>query len=138
LRPLLVTAAIIEHDDSVLIAQRLGDSRFGPNQWEFPGGKVEFGEKPKDTLRREIAEELDLSIEVNDLISLTSHVYSDQNGELHVVLASYLCTVKSGKPEPEQCQDAKWVPSKRAELMEIDWCEADIEIVNRYIEKISQ
>lgn len=57
-----VTAAIILKDNRVLIAQRApGENLAG--KWEFPGGKVEHGETPKECLKREISEELDVDIE---------------------------------------------------------------------------
>lgn len=133
MRPLLVTAAIIEREGHILIAQRFPNSRFGANSWEFPGGKVEFGEDPETSLKREIKEELALDINVDKLFSLTSHVYHDKNGELHVVLATYKCSVNNGKARPDQCQDLKWIPDNPVTLKAVDWCEADIEIVEEYL-----
>lgn len=133
MRPLLVTAAIIEREERILIAQRYPNSRFGANSWEFPGGKVEFGEDPKASLIREIKEELALDVKVDSLFSLTSHVYSDKNGELHVVLATYICSANNGNAKPNECQDLKWIQNDPKTLKAIEWCEADIEIVEEYL-----
>ena len=62
-RTLLVTAALIEQDGLMLIAQRRLDDNF-PGYWEFPGGKIEPGESPEEALQRECKEELDIEIEV--------------------------------------------------------------------------
>jgi 8-oxo-dGTP diphosphatase len=55
-RPLLVTAAVIIMDGRVLLDRRRSESRYKPLKWEFPGGKVDFGESPQGSLKRELAE----------------------------------------------------------------------------------
>ena len=68
-----VTAAIILKDNKVLIAQRApGENLAG---WEFPGGKIEHGETPKECLKREIREELDVDIEVSDFFGESIYTY---------------------------------------------------------------
>ena len=61
----LVTAAIIINNGKVLIAQRAEKQKLA-GKWEFPGGKIEFGETPEECRKREIKEELGINIEVND------------------------------------------------------------------------
>ncbi|MDB2447295.1 (deoxy)nucleoside triphosphate pyrophosphohydrolase [bacterium] len=131
MKPLLVTAAIIEADSKVLIAQRNSDSRFGADQWEFPGGKVEFLESPEQCIAREIKEETDLTITVESLLHVNSHTYSDDKGKLQVVLVSYICSVSSGEAVALDCQDVKWVDRK--DLESVNWCVADLPIVQAYI-----
>ncbi|MGE5675302.1 MAG: (deoxy)nucleoside triphosphate pyrophosphohydrolase [Mycobacterium leprae] len=81
-----VTAAIIERDGRVLIAQRKpGDTL--EQLWEFPGGKLKFGERPEDGIVREIQEELGMAITVTGLFAVESHVY----GERHILLLVYRC-----------------------------------------------
>ncbi|MBN1539578.1 MAG: (deoxy)nucleoside triphosphate pyrophosphohydrolase [Candidatus Thermoplasmatota archaeon] len=122
-RPLLVTAALILRGDRILTAQRLSDSRFEPDKWEFPGGKVDFGEHPKRSLERELQEELGIDVEVGQLYELASHVY-DQNGmRRHVVILFYLCRISSGEPAPLDCQDLRWV--SREELTNYIYVEGD-------------
>src|SRR3989344_1311855 len=58
--PILVTAAIIENNGKYLITQRPDDGRHNANRWEFPGGKVNFGEEPRYCLEREILEKIDI------------------------------------------------------------------------------
>jgi 8-oxo-dGTP diphosphatase len=128
-RPLLVTAALIMEKDKLLIAQRLPDSRFEPNKWEFPGGKVDFGEHPEGSLKRELEEELGVIIKVGPLYTLASHVY-DQNGlKRHVVILFYRCELVSGEPSIIDCQDIKWVT--RQELESFSYVEGDLDIVEK-------
>jgi len=112
-RPLLVTAALIKRGEKLLIAQRLPDSRFEPNKWEFPGGKVDFGEHPKDSLERELQEELGIGVEVGDLYTFASHVYEQNGMKRHVVILFFRCGILEGEPEPLDCQDMKWVSRKQ-------------------------
>jgi 8-oxo-dGTP diphosphatase len=94
--PLLVTAAILQKEGKVLIAQRKHDSKFEAGRWEFPGGKVEFMEHPEACLVREIREELNIEIEIDRFFALNSHVYRGET-DLHVVLLAYLCRYKAGE-----------------------------------------
>ena len=114
--PLLVTAAVIQDGSQFLIAQRRAKDRIEPNKWEFPGGKVEFGETPEEGLAREIKEELNLEIEVGKLIGISSHVYQDPIKPLHVVLLCYHCKLKVAKTELRHLavQDSKWVQPEEA------------------------
>ena len=130
-RPLLVTAALIRQGERLLIAQRLPISKFEPNKWEFPGGKVDFGEHPEDSLKRELDEELGVEVEVGSLYTLASHVY-DQNGMVrHVVILFYRCSILAGAAKPLDCQDLKWVT--RNELKDFTYVEGDNPVVERIV-----
>ncbi len=128
---MLVTAAVIMKEGKLLIAQRLPDSRFEPGKWEFPGGKVDFGEHPEECLVRELEEELGIHVAVISHYSTASHVY-DQNGQVrHVVILFYLCRIESGEPEILDCQDVKWV--SRDELSTFQFVEGDHPIIERVL-----
>ncbi len=73
--PLLVTAAVIFDDEQVLITRR-PDDKCHPGLWEFPGGKVEPGESPKEALCREICEELDAEILVMEIFEVVYYRYA--------------------------------------------------------------
>lgn len=130
--PMLVTAAVIMRDGKLLIAQRLPDSRFEPDKWEFPGGKVDFGEHPEESLRRELREELGIEVKVGPHYSTASHVY-DQRGEVrHVVILFYICKIEGGEPEPLDCQDLRFVT--RDELGDYVFVEGDGPIITKVLD----
>ena len=77
----VVTAALIRDDRKILIAKRGGGKKFG-KQWEFPGGKLNRGETPEACLRREIREELNLEIQVDEHFCTVHHQYPEFKIEL--------------------------------------------------------
>jgi 8-oxo-dGTP diphosphatase len=106
-RLVLVSAcALIDPDGRVLIAQRPpGKSMAG--LWEFPGGKVEPGERPEQTLIRELKEELGIAVEEDCLAPLTfaSHVYPD----FYLLMPIYVCRRWDGFVQAKEGQQLKWV-----------------------------
>jgi 8-oxo-dGTP diphosphatase len=120
-----VTAALIKRGGRILIAQR----KPGAHQellWEFPGGKVQFGERPEEGLQREIREELGLSVSVDQLFSVESHVYGDR----HILLLVYWCSPTAGQ-EPQRIDvgDFAWVTA--AEMAAYAFAPADLPIVGK-------
>ena len=110
-RILLVAAcALIDADKRVLIAKRL-EGRPMAGLWEFPGGKVEEGETPEDTVIRELFEELSVRITKPCLapLSFASHDYL----EFHILLALFVCRRWEGTPVPREAQEIKWVRANR-------------------------
>ena len=99
-----VVAAIIRKEGEILITQRLDNvhlARF----WEFPGGKVEFGESFEVALQREIHEELGIKIRVNDEFLTIDYDYPTKSVRLHF----FNCTVLQGDPRPIDVADLRWV-----------------------------
>ncbi len=90
---ILVTAAIIEQNRKYLITQRPDDGRPNSGEWEFPGGRVKYGEHPEKCLEREIEEELGIMVKTQELFGLSSQVYNDGR---HVVLLGFYCKHISG------------------------------------------
>ncbi len=121
---LIVTAAIIQHNDHILIAQRK-ENVDQALKWEFPGGKLEPGESPEQCLVREIQEELGLSIEVMKIFDVISHNYGDR----HIILLCYLCRLIAGAAQALDCRDFKWVLA--GELHLYDFAEADKPVVSK-------
>ncbi len=108
MKPLLLVAAValIDDDKRVLIAQRpKGKSMAG--LWEFPGGKIEPGETPEDTLCRELKEELDIELCRICLapFNFASHTYEN----FHLLMPLYLCRTWEGEITPREGQAIKWV-----------------------------
>jgi 8-oxo-dGTP diphosphatase len=107
---LVAACALVDADGRVLIAQRPeGKSMAG--LWEFPGGKVEAGETPEQTLIRELKEEL--AIEVNAAclapLTFTSHAYRD----FHLLMPLYVCRRWEGMVRPREGQKVTWVRPNR-------------------------
>src|ERR1700722_1177482 len=103
---LVVAAALIDADRRVLIAQRpQGKSLAG--LWEFPGGKVDAGERPEAALIRELAEELGIIVKEPCLAPLTfaSHAYED----FHLLMPLYVCRRWEGFVASREGQALKWV-----------------------------
>ena len=103
---LVAACALVDVDGRILLAQRPeGKSMAG--LWEFPGGKVEAGERPEETLMRELGEEL--GIEVNEAclapLTFASHTYED----FHLLMPLYICRRWTGSPIGRENQALKWV-----------------------------
>jgi 8-oxo-dGTP diphosphatase len=118
----LVTAALIQKDGTLLIAQRGRGKRFGW-QWEFPGGKVRKGEAPEECLRREIKEELNLDIHVEKLFCTVSHRYADFDIELMV----FWCSIAGGTLKLAEHEKVHWVTLSA--LKQYRFLEADLAVI---------
>ena len=116
-----VVAAIILNNEEVLATQR-GYGEF-MGLWEFPGGKVEFGESHEEALRREVSEELNLDISVGRKLTCVSFDYP----AFHLNLHCYLCGIRGGKLELNEHLAYKWV--RTSELVELNWLPADVEVI---------
>jgi 8-oxo-dGTP diphosphatase len=103
---LVAACALIDSDGRVLIAQR-PEGKMMAGLWEFPGGKVEAGERPEESLIRELNEELGIVVEEACLAPLTfaSHVYPD----FHLLMPLYVCRRWEGFVEGREKQRLKWV-----------------------------
>lgn len=123
--PLIVTAGMIKKEKKILIAQRKAGNKEYSLKWEFPGGKLEKGEKPEECLIREIKEELNLDIGVEDIFKVVYHNYRDKT----ILLLCYVCHVTGGDAVPIECNDFKWVHIE--ELNEFSFVEADKPIVDK-------
>ena len=118
-----VVAAIIIDDNKVFATQRgYGDFKGG---WEFPGGKVDDGEHPKDALVREIREELDTEIVVGDLIETVEYDYPS----FHLSMDCFWAEVISGSLRLKEHSAAKWLTAK--ELYSVKWLPADSELIEK-------
>jgi 8-oxo-dGTP diphosphatase len=102
--PLLIALAVVEHDGKWLVARRQPGAHL-EGLWEIPGGKVEWGEDPEETARRELLEEHGLSAGPLALAAVTSHVYRDG---VHVVLLAYRGGLADGET-PGGRGEHKWV-----------------------------
>ena len=117
----IVTCAIIVKEGKILIARRAVDQKLA-GKWEFPGGKVEDGESPEECLKRELAEEFGIQVEVGEYITSSKHQYDHISIELIAFHTKYI----SGTFTLTDHDKIEWV--KPAELLDYDLAKADVPI----------
>lgn len=127
-----VVAAVIKKDNKILGTAR-GYGHF-KGMWEFPGGKPEVGETKEEALVREIKEELNADIKVDDYICTVEYDYKDP--DFHLTMHTYFCTLLNDHmelvyhdEEKLEHEAMKWL--SKEELDTVEWLGADIEIVNK-------
>ena len=121
LKRIEVVAALIRDGDKIFATQRgYGEYK---DFWEFPGGKIEPGETPEGSLKREIKAELATEIDVNEYVGTVDYDYPD----FHITLLLYLCSMVSGSLELLEHESAKWLLA--SELDTVSWLPADLEII---------
>jgi 8-oxo-dGTP diphosphatase len=122
---LVAACALVDADGRVLLAQRpQGKPMAG--LWEFPGGKIEAGERPEQTLIRELKEELGIDVREDCLAPLTfaSHAYPD----FHLLMPLYVCRRWEGTVTAREAQQLAWVKPNR--LRDYDMPPADVPLVS--------
>ena len=107
LTPLLVVAAALINENGQLLVQRRPEGKSMAGLWEFPGGKVESGERLTDALSRELHEELAITALPNDFAALT--FASEFLGERELLLLLYTCRQWSGTPSALHASEIRWV-----------------------------
>lgn len=121
-----VVGAVIIEKGKILCAQR-GRNMSLPLLWEFPGGKIEAGESPKEALQREIKEEILCKIEVGEQVEHT--VYEYDFGIVN--LTTFECKLIEGRPILTEHESIKWLEPQ--ELSLLDWAPADIPAINKLV-----
>lgn len=121
---LLVVGGLIYRGEELLIAQRPA-GKHSELKWEFPGGKVEEDEDPRDCLKREVKEELDIEVNVERIADVVFHRYPDRA----VLLLFYVCGYVSGEPRAVDCADFAWV--NRSQLLQYDFIAADADLIQQ-------
>ncbi|HRK08285.1 MAG TPA: (deoxy)nucleoside triphosphate pyrophosphohydrolase [Pseudobdellovibrionaceae bacterium] len=135
-KQILVVAAAIENNlDEVLIAQRPAGGAIG-GLWEFPGGKIEFGESPQRALEREIEEELGLKIEVGGTFGV-SHFVTGGSTPQQIILLGFRAKVHAQSAAPQALGVAAWRwvsrQTQAADVLQlVNWAPADFELVRAY------
>jgi len=119
-----VVAALIVQDGKILVCQRTKHQTM-PLKWEFPGGKIEEGEQPRDALHRELEEELGIDAIIGDEVARIKHEYRSGNS---VELRFYVVREFRGELENRIFRDMKW--AERSELPAFDFLEADLKLVS--------
>jgi 8-oxo-dGTP diphosphatase len=127
-RPLKVLAAVIIKRGRILIARRKSTDRFG-GQWEFPGGKLEAGETPKDGLARELKEEFGIEAGVGRFLG---SVRSASPG-FAILLGAYEVIHLSGEFELREHDEIRWV--RPSEIAGFELTEPDLRLLDRIFKK---
>jgi len=129
---LVVACALIDADNRVLIAQRPEGKQLA-GLWEFPGGKLDAGERPEDALIRELREELGITVREACLAPLTfaSHAYET----FYLLMPLYVCRRWEGHVASKEGQALKWVRANR--LRDYPMPPADTPLIPHLIDLLS-
>ena len=127
-RPILVTGGILIKRGMVFIARRPGGSHLA-GMWELPGGKIESGESPPNCLRRELFEELNVTVQVQDLEYFDESFY--EYGYKRVHLICFIVKEYAGQLHPNEHEDARWVAINSLETFQM--APADVPVVKRLL-----
>lgn len=119
---IIVTAAIIQKASKILITRR-GSGKHLAGYWEFPGGKLDADETEQECLAREIKEELDITIKVNDFYMDNTHQYEEKQ----ILLRAYKCVHLSGDIVLHDHDKMAW--ATKEELINYEFAPADIPFV---------
>ena len=119
-----VVAALIVKDGKILVCQRTKHQTM-PLKWEFPGGKIEEGEQPRNALHRELEEELGIDATIGAEMARIRHEYKSGNS---VELRFFVVREYRGEIENRIFKDLRWAAP--TELPSFDFLEADLKLVS--------
>jgi len=125
-----VGAAVILHQDKILLAQR-NRNKFMGGRWEFPGGRIEKRESVREGLAREILEELGVEVEVGEPLTIVAHRYK---GVMNVNLHVFFCKPKNIDFKISEHEDIAWVAP--AKLLTYDLAPADLKIAKALLKNL--
>ncbi|MEG0314948.1 MAG: (deoxy)nucleoside triphosphate pyrophosphohydrolase [Erysipelotrichaceae bacterium] len=131
MKTIKVVAAVIHKDNKILIAQRLKGEFEG--RWEFPGGKIEANESPREALIREIREELEVSIDIENYLMTATYQYKDFRLEMEC----YMCSIKEPITILNDHKAIKWIPSN-ININKINWVKADVQVIRKALIEIKK
>ena len=116
----VVAAVILDIDKVLATARGYGEYK---GWWEFPGGKIESGETSKEALIREIQEELDIHIEIDEYITTVEYDYP----QFHLSMQCYFCNILSGNLKLKEAESSRWL--SKEQLDSVKWLPADMIVI---------
>ena len=116
---IVVSAGVLCRGKEVLLCKRPMNGSPEAGKWEFPGGKTEKGETPQQALKRELKEELDITVEVKRLLDVRVKAYPERT----ILLLFYDCSLLEGKPRALEHEKIEFVPFGR--VLSYDLADAD-------------
>ncbi len=122
----VAACALIDADGRVLVAQR-PDGKDQAGLWEFPGGKIEAGERPEATIVREFWEELSVEpcLDCLEPLGFASHAYPD----FHLIMPMFVCRQWDGFVKPNEGQAVRWLFADQ--IVKLDLVAADIPLAQQ-------
>ena len=120
----VVAVALLDTSGHVLVQRRPADGSMA-GLWEFPGGKIESGERPETALVRELEEELGIRVAEGDLGAAT--FASAPLGDDHLVILLYVCRTWAGVPHPHYAEALRWVTND--DLKNLEMPPADVPLI---------
>ena len=129
---IIVSAGILIEHGRVLLTQRKAGTHLA-GAWEFPGGKVEPGEDPKEALARELKEELGIDTTVHEVLDVTFHRYPERA----VLLLFYRARRRPRSADPSALDTADFRWSRADELIDAEFPPADVAILKRVRELLA-
>ena len=128
MKTIRVVAAVIktvnESGEPIIFATQRGYGEF-KGSWQFPGGKTEPDETPRDALRREIMEELDTEISVGERIDTIEYDYP----KFHLSMDCFWCEIIKGNLVLKEHEAARWLTWEQ--LDDVEWLPADIKLISK-------
>lgn len=127
-----VVCALITNDKGETFCCKRGSGGALEGKWEFPGGKIEKGENPKEAIAREIREELKTEINVEKYLGITYHEYhfEDSSLDFSIRMQAYQCSIKSGVLTLSEHTEEKWATLD--EMKKMDFADADKPFIKEY------
>ena len=124
MKHVIVSAAIIHDSENRIFATQRGSGEW-KDWWECPGGKIEPGETPEQALKREIWEELETRIVVEQFLQTVEWDYP----KFHLTMHCFFCHIESGSLTLKEHEAARWLAPD--ELDSVQWLPADWEVIAR-------
>jgi 8-oxo-dGTP diphosphatase len=124
----IVAAGVLIEDGRVLLTQRRSGTHLA-GAWEFPGGKVDPGEDPREALRRELAEELGIDARAGEILDVTFHRYEEAGKA--VLLLFFEAMRAGGSPDPRALDVAAFRWATASDLDPAHFPPADVEVLRK-------